>query len=71
MKPDCGEPQRLDVPAALDKQFRAGPKPLLRKIGLEIDDHLAADAVGTRDASHESHIAPNLRHVIGLLESPT
>ena len=58
VKPDARQRQRLNRPAALDEQLGAGLKPLLGKIGVEIHDDLAANAVRPGNPSDRGHLIP-------------
>ena len=54
MKPRGRHRERLNRAAALDEQLGARLKPLVRKIGFRVDDHLAADPVRARDPPDEA-----------------
>jgi len=58
MKPHAADRQRLDASLPLDEQLGARLKPLLREVGLEIQNHLASKPVRPGDAAHERHVIP-------------
>ena len=58
MKPDGRDQHRLDDAGVIDEQLGARSKSLLRKIGLGVDDHLAANPVRPSDAPDERHLFP-------------
>jgi len=67
MKADARERQRLDHAATTDEELGARLKPLLRKIGLGIHDHLALEAVRPCDSPDQRHGVPvNHCRIAGL-----
>src|SRR5262249_45362910 len=58
LKPHRRDPHRTDHAAALGEQLGAGTESRLRKIGFEIHDDLAANAMRPRDAPDYGHVVP-------------
>src|SRR5205823_1912095 len=58
LKPDGGEHQPRDPAASLDEWLGPHVKPPLGKVGLAIDDHLAAPPVRASNASDVGHLFP-------------
>ena len=58
MEAHRGDANALDAVAALHQQPCADPEPVVDEVGVRVDDHLAAVAVGASDAPDDSAVVP-------------
>jgi len=59
MEAHGGHDEGAQEAALLREEFRPDAEPILRKVGLDVHDHLSANPVRAGDAPDDRHLVPD------------